>query len=102
MEQRLIYKDKCKTDGPAFPLMSESMNERERGVGREGSRERWAAVAIGVLFIAIAISIPIASSGPLGLAAWIAVGLIAGLGLEAIVSAARNRRCLLSRIGPLP
>jgi hypothetical protein len=82
--------------------MSESMNPREPGAGREGGRERWAAAAIGALFIAIAISIPVASSGPLGLGAWIVVGLIAGLGLEAIVSAVRNRRCLLSRIGPLP
>ena len=78
------------------------MKPSERSAGREGGRERWAAAAIGALFIAIAISIPIASSGPLGLAAWFAVGLIAGLGLEAVVSAVRNRRCLLSRIGPLP
>ena len=70
--------------------------------GHQGGRERWAAVAIGALFIAIAISIPVASGGDLGVAAWFAVGVIAGLGLEALVSAARNRRCLLSRIGPLP
>lgn len=82
--------------------MSESLNPREPGAAREGRRERWAAAAIGVLFVAIAIAIPIASSGPLGLAAWFTAGLIAGLGLEAIVSAVRNRRCLLSRIGPLP
>jgi hypothetical protein len=78
------------------------MKPPDPGAGREGGRERWAAAAIGALFIAVAISIPIASSGPLGLAAWFAVGLIAGLGLEAVVSAVRNRRCLLSRIGPLP
>jgi hypothetical protein len=78
------------------------MKPSERGAGREGGRERWAAAAIGALFIAVAVSIPIASAGPLGLAAWFAVGLIAGLGLEAVVSAVRNRRCLLSRIGPLP
>jgi hypothetical protein len=78
------------------------MNPSEPGAGRETGRERWAAAAIGALFIAIAISIPVASSGPLGLAAWFAVGLIGGLGLEAIVSAVRKRRCLLSRIGPLP
>jgi hypothetical protein len=78
------------------------MKPPDPGASREGGRERWAAAAIGALFIAVAISIPIASSGPLGLAAWFAVGLIAGLGLEAVVSAVRNRRCLLSRIGPLP
>jgi hypothetical protein len=82
--------------------MNESTKPREPGTGREGSRERWAATAIGALFVAIAISIPVAASGPLGLGAWFAVGVIAGLGLEALVSAARNRRCLLSRIGPLP
>jgi hypothetical protein len=82
--------------------MNESTKAREQGTGREGGRERWVAAAIGALFVAIAISIPVAASGPLGLGAWFAVGLIAGLGLEALASAARNRRCLLSRIGPLP
>lgn len=78
------------------------MKPGKPGGGGEQGRERWAAVAIGALFIAIAVSIPLASAGALGLGAWIAVGLIAGLGLEALVSAARKRRCLLSRIGPLP
>jgi asparagine N-glycosylation enzyme membrane subunit Stt3 len=78
------------------------MRRDERKSGQESSRERWAAAAIGALFIAIAVSIPFASGGDLGVMAWFAVGVIAGLGLEALISAARNRRCLLSRIGPLP
>jgi len=32
----------------------------------------------------------------------LAAVVIGGLGIEALLSAARNRRCLLSRIGPLP
>lgn len=82
--------------------MNEPMKQSKPEPGRAAGRERWAAAAIGTLFLAIAVSIPAASAGPLGLGAWLAVGLIAGLGVEALVGAARNRRCLLSRIGPLP
>jgi hypothetical protein len=87
--------------GRSLP-MSDSTNRHEAGAPREDRRERRAAAAIGVLFVAVAVSIPLAASDPLGLGAWLAIGVIAGLGLEALVSAARNRRCLLSRIGPLP
>ena len=70
---------------------------------RSGGRlDRWVAAAIGALFIAIALFILVSSPDALGLGALLAVVVIGGLGLEAVVSAVRNRRCLLSRIGPLP
>lgn len=65
-----------------------------------GTLDRWVAAAIGTLFIAIALFI-LVSDAP-GLGPLFAAAVIGGLGLEAVVSAARNRRCLLSRIGPLP
>lgn len=67
-----------------------------------GKRERWIAAAIGALFIAIAVFLLVSSSDTPGWGALLAGAVIGGLGLEAVVSAARNRRCLLSRIGPLP
>lgn len=67
-----------------------------------GKRERWVATAIGALFIAIAVYILLSSSHTPGWGALLAAAVIGGLGLEAVFSAARNRRCLLSRIGPLP
>ena len=67
-----------------------------------GKLERWVATAIGALFIAIAVFILLSSPDTPGWGALLAGAVIGALGLEAVVSAARNRRCLLSRIGPLP
>jgi len=67
-----------------------------------GRLERWVATAIGALFIAIAVFILLSSPDTPGWGALLASAAIGGLGVEAVVSAARNRRCLLSRIGPLP
>ena len=63
---------------------------------------RTANVVIGLFFVALAIVILFAAwqFTPFGaVVAALAVGL---LGAEAIVSAARDRPSLLSRIGPLP
>lgn len=78
----------------------DSMNREDTESG--GKLERWIATGIGALFIAIAIYILLSSSDSPGWGALFAGAVIGGLGLEAVVSAARNRRCLLSRIGPLP
>jgi peptidoglycan/LPS O-acetylase OafA/YrhL len=67
-----------------------------------GKVERWIAAAIGALFIAIAVFLLVSSPDTPGWGTLLAGAVIGGLGLEAVVSAARNRRCLLSRIGPLP
>ncbi|MEO6564686.1 MAG: hypothetical protein ABIO63_01515 [Casimicrobiaceae bacterium] len=63
---------------------------------------RTADAAFGLFFVVLAFVILFAAwdSTPFGaVVAALAVGL---LGVEAIVSAARDRQSLLSRIGPLP
>ncbi len=64
--------------------------------------ERWVTAAVGILFVGIAIAIVYwsAADHPLGASATAAV--VGGLGLDALVSAVRSRRSILSRIGPLP
>ena len=58
------------------------------------------AFGIGCLLVAVAIvayADPAMGGGP-----WRAAAAVGGLGLEAVIAAARGRRSLLSRIGPLP
>ncbi len=68
----------------------------------QGMRERVAAVLVGALFVAIAIVILASFMHDLSVGPVLAAVVIGGLGIEALLSAVRNRRCLLSRIGPLP
>ena len=68
----------------------------------QGTRERIAAVVIGALFVGIALAILVSFVHDLSVGPVLATIVIGGLGIEALLSAARNRRCLLSRIGPLP
>ena len=58
--------------------------------------------ALGTLFLGAAILIPILSNDPAGFSQLFASLAIGGLGLEALVSALKNRDSLLARIGPLP
>lgn len=61
---------------------------------------RWVTAAIGLLFAASAVAIVVVSDrsvGPL-----LAAGVVGALGVDAVVSALRNKRAMLSRIGPLP
>jgi hypothetical protein len=56
--------------------------------------------AFGLLFAALAVAIVVVSdrtAGPL-----LAAAVLAVLGIDAIAGAFRNKRSLLSRIGPLP
>jgi len=61
---------------------------------------RYITAALGCLFVGLAIAIALVADSrwPAYLAA-VAVG---ALGVDAIHGAIRGRRCLLSRIGPLP
>jgi hypothetical protein len=65
---------------------------------REGSGERVAAVLIGALFVGVSLAILAAFMHDLSVGPVLAAVVIGGLGIEALLSAARNRRCLLSRI----
>lgn len=63
---------------------------------------RWVDVAIGLLLVGCSIASVVASADDLRPGAVIAALVIGGLGLDALVSALRRRRSLVSRIGPLP
>lgn len=58
--------------------------------------------AFGVFFIALAIVIVIATWETGGVAALVVALIVGLLGVEALFSAARGKRSLISRIGPLP
>jgi membrane associated rhomboid family serine protease len=55
---------------------------------------------IGLLLIVLAVAIAIVSDA--GWPGHVAALVVGGLGVDALHSAARKRRSLLSRIGPLP
>jgi hypothetical protein len=72
------------------------------GNARESRAEQIGSVAIGILFVVVAVAI-LSISYPFTSVAEPVAGLVIGaLGLEALVSARRRTRSLLSRIGPLP
>lgn len=56
----------------------------------------------GVLFVVLAIVIMVVTGPPWDVGAVIGGLVVGGLGVDAVVSAARDRPSLLSRIGPLP
>ncbi len=66
----------------------------------QSSASRTVACVFGVFFMALALAIFVVSD--VSLESLIAAVLIGGLGLDAIVSALRNKKSLLARIGPLP
>jgi threonine/homoserine/homoserine lactone efflux protein len=66
------------------------------------SSGRWITAAFGLMFVGIAIAIVYTSASDQSMGAFATAALVGWLGVDALVSAARNRRSLLSRIGPLP
>ena len=73
-----------------------------RPTGARSNAQRWVTTAFGVLFVGIAIAIVYLSASDYPLGAYAAAIAVGGLGIDALISAARNRRSILSRIGPLP
>ncbi|MEP6549354.1 MAG: hypothetical protein ABJD53_17990 [Gammaproteobacteria bacterium] len=63
---------------------------------------RWVAASFGLLFIIISVVIVYASAPAPGWAVYLTALVIGLLGLDAVISAVRKRRSLLSLIGPLP
>lgn len=59
-------------------------------------------LVIGLLFLGVAIAIVLLGEAPSSVGSLLAVLVIGGLGVDALLSAARGQRSLLSRIGPLP
>ena len=78
------------------------MNSPEDRQGTREKLDRWVTAAIGLLFVGIAIAILVLSASERPIAAFLAAFVTGGLGVDALLSAARNRRSFLSRIGPLP
>ena len=64
------------------------------------SESRIVTAGIGALFVVLAVLIVCLSGN--GWPAWLAALVVGGLGVDALVSALRKRRCLLARLGPLP
>lgn len=59
-------------------------------------------LVIGLLMTGVAIAITLVMDPGHSIGALLAALALGGLGIDALVSAARSRRSLLSRIGPLP
>lgn len=83
--------------------MDGSMKQTMTTPTNNGKRSgRWITAAFGLLFVGIAMAILLSSSSDNRTGAIAAAAVIGVLGIDALISAARNRRSLLSRIGPLP
>ena len=78
------------------------MNSPDDRQGERGKLDRWVTAVVGLLFVGIAIAILALSASERPIAAFLAAFVTGGLGVDALLSAARNRRSFLSRIGPLP
>ncbi len=68
----------------------------------DSSAHRWITGAFGALFVGLGAAIVVLAADGNRLGAYLAALVIGGLGVDAIISAVRRRRSLLSRIGPLP
>jgi len=64
--------------------------------------ERWATAVVGLLFVGIAIAIVCFLAADLSFGTFAVAAVVGGLGIDALLSAARKRRSIVSRIGPLP
>jgi hypothetical protein len=70
---------------------------------RQHSRlDRIVTSAFGLLLLGLAIAIILLTEGGMSTGPLLVSAVLAALGLDALISVARNRRSLLSRIGPLP
>ncbi|MGE5160482.1 MAG: hypothetical protein ACM3O5_03160 [Betaproteobacteria bacterium] len=78
------------------------MKDHANAAKSQGARERLVAALIGALFVGIAVAIVVTTRHDWSFGTVLAAIVVGGLGVEALFSAARSRRCLLSRIGPLP
>lgn len=63
---------------------------------------RWVGACLGAAFVAAAAVIVVQGMPDLGVGEIVAALVVGGLGLDAVISAIRDRRSLLARIGPLP
>ncbi len=78
------------------------MEKPELPRGVRSRSYRWVTATFGLVFIALAIAILLTADSHNMLGAALAAFIVGGLGVDAMVSAARDRRSILARIGPLP
>jgi uncharacterized membrane protein YdcZ (DUF606 family) len=64
--------------------------------------QRWVTGLFGGFLVVVAVVIVVSFGAGNRALAWIAVLVLAGLGIDAVIGALRNRRSVLERIGPLP
>ena len=64
--------------------------------------QRLVTAVFGVFFVLLAVAIPLSVDRSMLVGAAVAALAVGILGVDACVSALRNRRSLLERIGPLP
>jgi hypothetical protein len=76
------------------------MNPPKLPPGLNSPAYRRVTAALGLLFVGLAVAILPTNDG--GIGSYGAALGVGGLGIDALVSAARQRRSLLSRLGPLP
>jgi hypothetical protein len=72
------------------------------GNARESNGGRVVSGCMGLLFVGLAIAIIVVADDPARPGPLLAALVIGLLGIDALISAARGKRSLLSRIGPLP
>ncbi len=78
------------------------MTHRTKNDRQSSSTARIVTAVFGVCLIVLAIVILLSVDGPMFVGAVVAALAVGLLGADACVSAARNKRSLLERIGPLP
>jgi hypothetical protein len=78
------------------------MEKPELPRGMRSRTYRWVTATVGLVFIALAVVIVFTADKNHTLGAVVAAFIVGGLGVDATISAARNRPSILSRIGPLP
>lgn len=66
-----------------------------------GRSERIAGWVVGLIFLGLGIAVLVVTGG-VGAGPLVATAALAGLGAQALWATARDRRCWLARIGPLP
>lgn len=78
------------------------MEKPERPGGMRSRPYRGVTATFGLVFIALAVVILFTADRQHRIGAFGAAFIVGGLGVDAVVSAARNRLSILARIGPLP
>ena len=71
-------------------------------MGMRSRSYRWVTATVGLVFVALTVAILFTADRQHRIGAFGAAFIVGGLGVDAVVSAARNHLSILARIGPLP